>query len=207
MPVFVICCRFLPSRSIMKICALPARVDVNATCRPLGENAGLSLLPIPSVIVRVCRGREVEDPDVEAGAGRDAYAISLNGAGDQVGRSHHVSFVILSQLRAVGVHDQICGVPVRSESNAIWVPGRRPGRRDVDLGIVRQPPQPGAVAIDDVDLRVAVAVRRERELRAVGRPGRQLVLFSEVPFGRLLAGMPVTIVLDDDVRKPLRYEV
>ena len=30
MPVLVICCRFFPSRSIRKICALPALVDVNA---------------------------------------------------------------------------------------------------------------------------------------------------------------------------------
>jgi hypothetical protein len=28
---------------------------VNATCRPFGENAGLSLLPMPSVIVLASR--------------------------------------------------------------------------------------------------------------------------------------------------------
>src|SRR5882672_4210217 len=51
MPWRVTCRRFLPSRSMRKICSLPARVDVNARCRPFGENAGLSLLPTPSVTV------------------------------------------------------------------------------------------------------------------------------------------------------------
>ena len=44
-----------PSRWIVKICSLPARVDVNATWRPFGENAGLSLLPMASVSARVLR--------------------------------------------------------------------------------------------------------------------------------------------------------
>ena len=50
----VICRRPLPSRPIVKICVLPARVDVNARCRPLGANAGLSLVPSPNVICRTC---------------------------------------------------------------------------------------------------------------------------------------------------------
>src|SRR6266540_2630022 len=48
-PSRVICRRLFPSRSTVKSCALPFRVDVNAICRPFGENEGLSLLPIPSV--------------------------------------------------------------------------------------------------------------------------------------------------------------
>ena len=36
LPALVICRRFLPSRAIVKICDLPARVDMNARCRPLG---------------------------------------------------------------------------------------------------------------------------------------------------------------------------
>jgi hypothetical protein len=34
----------------VKIWYLPARDEANATCRPFGENAGLSLLPSPLVI-------------------------------------------------------------------------------------------------------------------------------------------------------------
>ena len=71
---------------------------------------------------------------------------------------------------------QICGVPVRSEVNAIWLPvGDQVGVTSI-VGMIGQPAQAAAVAVDDVDLRVAVAVRHERELRAVGRPGRQKVL-------------------------------
>ena len=39
--------------AIVNTCSLPARDEMNATWRPLGENAGLSLLPMPSVIARV----------------------------------------------------------------------------------------------------------------------------------------------------------
>src|SRR5262245_61784880 len=54
-PVVVSWRRFLPSRSITKICSRPARVELNATWRPLAENAGCSLLPIPSVRTRRLR--------------------------------------------------------------------------------------------------------------------------------------------------------
>ena len=42
---------------------------MNAMWRPLGENAGLSLLPMPSVTLRRLAGREAVNLDVEAGAG------------------------------------------------------------------------------------------------------------------------------------------
>src|SRR5262245_2878772 len=54
-PVLVIWRRPDPSRWIVKTCSFPARVETNATCRPFGENAGLSLLPIASVRSRVLR--------------------------------------------------------------------------------------------------------------------------------------------------------
>ena len=47
--------RPFPSRPIVKICLLPVRVEVNARCRPVGENAGLSFDPWPSVICVTCR--------------------------------------------------------------------------------------------------------------------------------------------------------
>jgi len=50
MPSLVTCRRSSPLRLIVKICSLPARVDVNARWRPFGANAGLSLLPMPLVI-------------------------------------------------------------------------------------------------------------------------------------------------------------
>ena len=53
---------------------------------------------------------------------------------------------------------QICGVPVRFEVNAIWFPvGDHVGVTSFS-GMVRQPPQAAAVAVDDVDLRIAVAM-------------------------------------------------
>jgi hypothetical protein len=51
LPSRVICRRCVPSRSMMKTCALPLRVETNARWRPLGANAGLSFDPMPSVIV------------------------------------------------------------------------------------------------------------------------------------------------------------
>src|SRR6185436_14780250 len=95
MPDRVIWRRFFPSRSIRKICSFPARVDVNARCRPLGENAGLSLLPMPSVTVFAPRFWKSKILMSNPAPVRDAYAISLNGDGDHVGRSHHDSLVIL----------------------------------------------------------------------------------------------------------------
>ncbi len=62
--------------------------------RPFGENAGLSLLPIPLVnwiVVPVC---ETVDAMSYPPPDREAYAISLNGAGDHVGRSHQDSLLI-----------------------------------------------------------------------------------------------------------------
>src|SRR5687767_13495475 len=93
-PVQVTCRRSLPSRAIVKICSLPARLETNAMCRPFGANAGLSLLPIPSVTVRVERVRKSKILMLLPPPARDAYAISLYGAGDHVGRSHAVSRVI-----------------------------------------------------------------------------------------------------------------
>ncbi len=101
---------------------MPARVDVNATCRPFGEKAGLSLLPIPSVIVLVPRSAKSKILMSNPAPVREAYAISLNGAGDHVGRSHHDSLVILRGSDPSAFTIQICGEPVRFEVNAIWVP-------------------------------------------------------------------------------------
>src|SRR5262245_18375822 len=53
---------------------------------------------------------------------RDAYAISLNGAGDQVGRSQNPSFVMSWGSDPSAFMIQICGETVRSEVNAIWLP-------------------------------------------------------------------------------------
>src|SRR5262245_32253811 len=43
----------LPSRAIVNTCVLPDRVDVKTMWRPLGANAGLSLLPSLNVSCRV----------------------------------------------------------------------------------------------------------------------------------------------------------
>ena len=51
-PTVVICLSPIPSRPMTKICFLPVRVDMNATCRPFGAYAGLSLLPCPPVSCR-----------------------------------------------------------------------------------------------------------------------------------------------------------
>ena len=60
-------------------------------CRPFGENAGLSFVPTPSVIVFGLARCHVVDLDVETGPELAVYAISLEGAGDQVARSAHDS--------------------------------------------------------------------------------------------------------------------
>jgi len=52
-PARVICRSPLPSRAIVKMCILPSRDEMKAMCRPFGENVGLSLVPTPSVSVRV----------------------------------------------------------------------------------------------------------------------------------------------------------
>ena len=49
LPTLVIFVSCLPSRAMVKTCALPARVETNARWRPFGANAGLSLLPSPLV--------------------------------------------------------------------------------------------------------------------------------------------------------------
>jgi hypothetical protein len=54
-PVLVIWRSPEPSRWIVKICSLPARLDTKAMWRPFGEKAGLSLLPMLSVSARVLR--------------------------------------------------------------------------------------------------------------------------------------------------------
>ena len=52
----------------------------------------------------------------------DAYAISLNGAGDHVGRSHQVSRVICCWPEPSAFMIQIWGRPVRFDVKAIWLP-------------------------------------------------------------------------------------
>ena len=130
---------------------------------------------------------------------RAAYAISLNGAGDHVGRSAYDSDVSLLQAEAVGADDvdlRRAGA-VRRERDLRA--GRRPRRRDVDRRIVRQPAEVRAVAVDDVDLRVAVARRREADPRAVRRPRRQEVVAGVL---RQLLERALVDVRDEDVRLP-----
>jgi len=118
----VICRRFCPSRSITKICSFPARVDVKATWRPFGENAGLSLLPMPSVTARAPRFVKSKILMSKPAPVRDAYAISLNGAGYHVGLSHQDSLVIRCCSEPSAFMIQICGNPLRFDVNAICVP-------------------------------------------------------------------------------------
>ena len=54
LPVLVSCLTSLPSRATLKICDRPARVDMNAMCRPFGAKAGLSFEPSPYVSCRTC---------------------------------------------------------------------------------------------------------------------------------------------------------
>ena len=87
--------------------------------RPFGENAGLSLLPMPSVMVFDVRLAKSKTLMSKPAPFRDAYAISLNGAGDQVGRSQNPSFVMRWGSDPSAFIIQICGEPVRSDVNAI----------------------------------------------------------------------------------------
>ena len=48
--------------------------------------------------------------------------ISLNGAGDQVARSHQDSLVICCGWDPSAFMIQICGLPLRFDVNAIWFP-------------------------------------------------------------------------------------
>ncbi len=66
--------------------------------------------------------------------------------------------------------------------------------------MVRQPAQAGAVAVDHVDLRVAIPVRGKRELRAVGRPRGQVILFLSRARHRVRAAS-LEDVRHDDVLK------
>src|SRR5437879_6812322 len=84
----------LPSRAIVKICVLPARVEENARCRPLGDQLGLSLLPSPNVNWRTVLVARSITLMSSPGPVRDANAISLYGGGDHVARSQYGSEVI-----------------------------------------------------------------------------------------------------------------
>ena len=83
----------------MKICVLPERVDMNARCRPLGDQAGLSLRAFAEGQLADLAGGQVDHLDVESRARSRANAISLYGAGDQVGRSAYDSEVIFCRPR------------------------------------------------------------------------------------------------------------
>src|SRR6266498_1972881 len=87
LPDLVNCLRSLPVRAIVKICFLPARVDVNAMWRPLGANAGLSFEPSPNVNWRTSRVDMSITLMSLPGPVFAVYAISLYGEGDQVGLS------------------------------------------------------------------------------------------------------------------------
>jgi hypothetical protein len=76
-PAFVNCRTSRPSRVIVKTCFFPDRVDVNAMCRPFGENTGLSFVPSPNVncfTVRVAMSMILMS---FPGPVRAVYAISL----------------------------------------------------------------------------------------------------------------------------------
>ena len=104
------------------------------------------------------------------GPDRAEYAISLNGAGDQVARSAHDSPNVMRRTFKPSVSiTQICGEPDRSDVNAICVPVGDHVGVDVRRGVVRQAAHARAVAVHDVDLRIAVALRHERDAVAVGR--------------------------------------
>ena len=64
-----ICLRSLPVRAIVKICFLPARVDVNAMWRPLGANAGLSFDALAERQLAHFARRHVDHLDVVARPG------------------------------------------------------------------------------------------------------------------------------------------
>ena len=68
---------------------------MNARCRPLGANAGLSLVPSPKVSCRTWPLARSITLMSKPGPVRGANAISLYGAGDHVGRSAYDSEVIL----------------------------------------------------------------------------------------------------------------
>src|SRR5262249_35036173 len=103
LPLRVIWRMSLPSRAIVKICDLPARVDMNARCRPLPDQVGLSLVPSPKVNCRTCRVARSITLMSLPGPFRAEKAISLYGAGDHVGRSEY------SDVRR-------CGAPTPSAS-------------------------------------------------------------------------------------------
>src|SRR5262249_11598092 len=107
-------------------------------------------------------GREAIDLNIESRSG-------LRRVGDFVERlpGPRRTIALLVDQRplagAVDVHDvdlRRAG-PLRDPGDL--VAGGRPGGVDVDGGVVGHPPQPAAVAVHDVDLGVAVAVRRERD--------------------------------------------
>src|SRR5262249_61389933 len=92
-PVRVICRRSFPSRATVKICVLPARVELNAICRPFGEKHGLSFVPSPNVNCRIAPVASSSTLMSLPGPVLAAYAISLYGAGDHVARSAFDSWV------------------------------------------------------------------------------------------------------------------
>src|SRR5262245_25384209 len=113
--------------------------------RPPGENVGLSFAPTPSVSSRnsflATSYVLMSNPDPDCAA----KAISLNGAGDQVGPSAYFSSkVILRALRPSLSMTQICAEPERPEANAICVPvGDHVGEESIALLLVsRLTPDP-----------------------------------------------------------------
>src|SRR5688572_4828009 len=102
---------------------LPSRDETKAMCRPFGEKAGLSLVPTPSVRVRVWPVATSNILMSYPGPDCPAYAISLNGAGDHVGRSAFDSPNVSRRwFKPSASISQICAEPERSDVKAICVP-------------------------------------------------------------------------------------
>src|SRR5262249_13568958 len=100
-------------------------------------NAGLSLVPSPNVSWRMWPVARSSTLMSYPGPLRDAYAISLNGAGDHVGLSQYDSDVFFDSPVPSAAIMLICGAPERAEANVVRAPvGRRVGEMSMPVCLV-----------------------------------------------------------------------